>query len=63
MILKNEFNGDVLIVLKQLYIYNQSKHLKLSNQLIFLLYLTILNVLIDCVCKVVLKYQPTTLSS
>jgi len=41
--------------------YNQSKHLELEYQLMFLIYTTILNILIGCVYKIVLDCQPTTI--
>jgi len=46
---------------KQLCIHNHSKYLELSHQLMFLIYVSIQNVLIKCVFKIVLDCQPTTI--
>jgi len=59
--MRYEFNGSGLTVQKKLCTYNQSKHLESPHQIMFLIYVAIWNVLIDCMCKVVLNRQPTTI--
>jgi len=47
--------------LYQICTHNQSKLLKPLHQLMFLIYVAIQNVLIDCVCKDVLDYKLITI--
>jgi len=56
-----EFNGGLVDRSKQFYMRNQSKHLELPHKLMFLIDVTILNILISYVCKIVLYCQPTTI--